>query len=252
MILEFDAGNTRIKWRCLNHRTAAVEAEGVAGSVKELIIAVGEDHRVEFARLCSVRPGPDVEAIRLWIAAAWGLELHIAEVGRSCGGVSNHYVDPGKLGVDRWLAMLAARQRSTEPCVIVDSGTALTIDVLDRDGGHSGGFILPGLNLMRESLQANTGIRLAAGKEELTLQPGHSTEAAVFNGTLTALIATIEAVTNSITEGGQPLLFFSGGDADLLAAHTSLPNIEVVAGLVLDGLAIACPYSPEGFDPASG
>ena len=252
MILEIDAGNTRIKWRCLNPRTAAVEAEGVVPGVKELIIAVGEDHRVEFARLCSVRAGPDVEEIRQWIAAAWGLELQIAEVSRSCGGVSNHYVEPGKLGVDRWLAMLAARQKSTEPCVIVDSGTALTIDVLGGDGEHRGGFILPGLSLMRESLQANTGIRLAEGHEELTLEPGHSTEAAVFNGTLTALIAIIERVTNSITEAAQPPLFFTGGGADLLAAYMSLPKIEVVAGLVLDGLAIACPYSAEDFDPASG
>ena len=252
MILEIDAGNTRIKWRCLNPGTAAMAAEGVVSGVKELIIAVGENHRVEFARLCSVRAGPDVEEIRQWIAAAWGLELQIAEVSRSCGGVSNHYVDPGKLGVDRWLAMLAARQISTEPCVIVDSGTALTIDVLDRNGEHRGGFILPGLNLMRKSLQENTGIRVAEGQEELTLEPGHSTEAAVFNGTLTALIATIETVINSITEAGQPTLLLTGGGGDLLAAYMSLPKTEVVAGLVLDGLAIACPYSPEGFDPANG
>ena len=59
-------------------------------------------------------------------------------------------------------------------------------------------------------------------------------------------------VINSITEAGQPTLFLTGGGADLLAAYTSLPKIEVVAGLVLDGLAIACPYSPEGFDPANG
>lgn len=252
MILEFDAGNTRIKWRCLNPLTATVEAEGVVSGVKELIIAVGADHRVEFARLCSVRAGPDVEEIRQWIATTWGLELQIAEVSRRCGGVSNHYIEPGRLGVDRWLAMLAARQISTESCVIVDSGTALTIDVLDRDGEHRGGFIIPGLSLMRESLQANTDIRVAAGHEELTLEPGHSTEAAVFNGTLTALIATIERVSDSITEGGQPTLYFTGGGADLLAAYTSLPKIKVVAGLVLDGLTVACPYSAEGFNPASG
>lgn len=248
MILEFDAGNSRIKWRHLEHMSGAVAAEGIVLNVSDLIAAAAPQHRPEFARICSVRGGAIVDEIGNWIKASWDLELHTAEVSRSCGGVSNHYIDTGKLGIDRWLAMLAARQRSSEACVIVDSGTAITIDVLDARGSHNGGFILPGLSLMRESLEVNTGIRLTAGYSELSLQPGHSTDAAVYNGTLTCLVAIIERVADSVSNAIGPALFFTGGDADLLAEIISPRRIEVVPGLVLDGLAIACPYSSAGLD----
>jgi type III pantothenate kinase len=253
MILEFDAGNSCIKWRHLDPTNSVVEAEGSAVDVNGLMAAVIPERRPEFVRICSVRGGAEVDEISSWIKGVWDLELHVAEVSRGCGGVSNHYSDTGKLGIDRWLAMLAARQRSSEPCVVVDSGTAITIDVLDAQGSHGGGFILPGLRLMRESLEAGTGIRLTTGYSLLSLQPGHSTDAAVYNGTLSCLVAIIESVADSVLQASAsqtvaPRLFFTGGDAELLAESTSLPGIEVVAGLVLDGLAVACPYSRAGLD----
>ena len=250
MILEFDAGNSRIKWRELALGGHGVLTEGVACNVTELIQAISTVQKPDFVRLCSVKGETEVDEIRHFIATNWNLELHIAQVSRSCGGVSNQYADIHKLGIDRWLAMLAAFQKAAGSCIVVDAGTALTIDVVDAQGNHDGGFILPGLRLMRESLQAHTAIRLTEAAIENSLELGHSTDAAVCNGTLATVVAIIERVAATEHEGVRPRLYFTGGDAHLLSEKCSLQQIEVVTGLVLDGLAVACPYSPASSDAA--
>ena len=70
--------------------------------------------------------------------------------------MTSGYRDPERLGVDRWLALIAARERSKQPTVIVDAGSACTIDLLDSEGRHLGGYILPGLTAMGEALVRGT------------------------------------------------------------------------------------------------
>ncbi len=108
-------------------------------------------------------------------------------------GVTIRYSDPSRLGVDRWLAMLAAHAASTKACLVVDCGTALTIDKLTASGEHCGGYIIPGLALMRRSLEENTRIRLNKEFEAGGVALGHSTDEAVYHGSLAAAVALIRA-----------------------------------------------------------
>ena len=241
MILELDIGNSRIKWRQLNPGAGGVAIQGQAADVDTLISdLVGIEPTG--VRLCSVRDAGITESVCQWSRTTFAVDPSVAAVQRSCGGVSNQYADLSRLGVDRWLAMLAAYQRAARPCIIVDAGTAVTLDIVAGDGQHQGGYIVPGLKLMATSLEQNTGIRLSEVCNPLTLEPGHSTEAAVFNGNLAALVSLVQRVLRPLAEQEPDLmLYISGGDAELLAAHLDFGNTELVTTLVLDGLAIACP-----------
>ncbi len=235
MILELDIGNTRIKWRQLDERHNDCLAQGHVSDLQELQKLEALQKQPVMARMCSVRDESLNEQLRQWVRSSYGIKLQQARVTRSCGGVSNSYEDVSRLGIDRWLAMLAAYARIAGPCVIVDSGTALTVDILNAEGEHEGGYIVPGLQLMRSSLTENTGIRLAETSRPVSVDPGHSTDEAVLNGTLAALLALIEKATSSSK------LLLTGGDAEVLAEMLADQNWQVIPSLVMDGLAIACP-----------
>lgn len=259
MILELDVGNTRIKWRQLQGGDGKILDMGAVSSVADLVASPAGDACPVMVRLCSVRAAETVNEIRAWVRAAWNLEVQEARVTRSCAGVSNQYTDPGRLGVDRWLAMIAAYHRRPGGCVIVDSGTAVTVDIVAADGKHQGGYIVPGSSLMSRALEDHTRIRLGDPPLQIGIDPGHSTDTAVRHGALAMQVALVEKATRQLAVNTPELnLYLTGGDAELLARHLdispdtdataaalTLRGPEIVSGLVLDGLAYTCP-GPEG------
>lgn len=251
MILEVDFGNTRIKWRFIEAGLARDEpghASVVSSSVSIFLAELQKFQKPEQVRVASVRKDDSLEEFSHWLKDNWGISPRLASVTQQCAGVTNSYAEVSRMGVDRWLAMLSAYKRSQGACIVVDAGTALTIDVLDANGLHLGGYILPGLALMAAALEANTGIRLRNTDDEWVCRPGRSTEQAVHNGALAAVIALIEKTHSSIAVGKHPVAtFLSGGNAPVLrACLDSLAHVSIVPDLVLDGLALACP------DPAVG
>lgn len=243
MILEIDAGNSRIKWRVIDASGGKPLAAGVAADEQELAAQVAPDVALTAARLGCVRGEAAIEQLQAWVASQWPCSLQVARVERECAGVRNHYKDLSRLGVDRWLAMIAAYNRKQTACVIVDAGTALTIDALDAHGNHLGGYILPGRRLMTRAIEENTRIRLQSVPEP-TIEPGHGTEAAVCNAVYASQVALIEKVLRDCAdEQVNPQLFLAGGDAPVLASLLAgaAQDTEIVADLVLDGLRFACP-----------
>jgi len=254
MILELDVGNTRIKWRQLQVGSGKVLSADAALSVAQLIDGEAGSAQPSMVRLCSVRASEAVAEIRSWVQQTWNLEVQEARVTRSCAGVTNHYADLTRLGVDRWLAMIAAFHRRPGGCMIVDSGTAVTVDIVAADGQHQGGYIVPGRALMCRSLQEHTRIRLSASGLEPGVSPGHSTDEAVQHGVLAMQVALVErAIAQVPGDIGDLNLYLTGGDSELLARNLQMPEQaeqgqqaarpepELVSGLVLDGLAYACP-----------
>jgi type III pantothenate kinase len=159
------------------------------------------------------------------------------------GGVFNHYARASQLGADRWVALVAARQRIAEElfpsaCVVVIARTAVTVDALEAGGAFRGGIILPGLNLMLQALAANT--------VSLKMPPGNyhdfptSNADGVFSGAMQALCGAIEQMRNRLAGDGAPAkCFISGGAAVEIASRLTQP-VEVVDNLVLEGvLALA-------------
>jgi type III pantothenate kinase len=103
--------------------------------------------------------------------------------------VTNGYADPGQLGADRWAALIGARQIHRGTVLVVNSGTATTVDVLSSSGFFRGGVILPGIELMKEALAARTaGLPFTRG--EFAEQP--RTADAVESGNLLAQVGVVE------------------------------------------------------------
>lgn len=241
MILELDVGNSRIKWRLLADDLAVLEAGHVSG-FDELLRVTELDAAITLARMCSVRGGEVNKRLEDWVRVKHSVALVQARVAQNCGGVTNQYADVSRLGIDRWLAMLAAYRRAGGACMVIDSGTAFTIDVIDAQGLHLGGYIIPGLRLMHSSLEANTAIRLSDNYSTYSESLGHSTDEAVFNGAVTALLATIKQLSASLGKASDVEIYFAGGDAELLHGLAGLNRSEIVTSLVFDGLDVACPH----------
>jgi len=141
-----------------------------------------------------------------------------------------------QLGVDRWLGLLACRARGLYPAVVVDAGTATTIDLLDSEGVHQGGYILPGLDMMRSALLAGTAIRLheapiACAGDALPV----GTADAIHCGAIQAQVALIERLSAPLGAGGRVVL--GGGMAPAIAAHLRC-RWETMEHMVLQGLAV--------------
>ena len=153
--------------------------------------------------------------------------------------VRSGYRDPGQLGVDRLLAMVAVRARCTGPFCVVDAGSAVTIDFVDADGQHLGGLILPGHGFARECLLARTSI-----PRETAVEPGarlgRDTATAIALGSLYAVAGIIERFvggSDALFPRSGSAVFLGGGDAGLLEAVMPVP-CERVEHLVLSGLAV--------------
>ena len=218
MILDLDIGNTRIKWRLLD-ADDSVYSNGVASSLAELLAVAVEQHRVTRVRVACVRGGDLLAEVTESLAKDWQISVETAQVRRECQGVSVAYEDLTRLGVDRWLAMLAAYRDAGGACVVVDCGTAMTVDLISVEGRHIGGYILPGLRLIPDALTSNTAI-VMQGEPGWGLEPGNSTEEAIYHGALLMLVSLLEkTVVGELSRGSgktAPVVYLTGGDAALL------------------------------------
>ena len=236
MILDFDVGNTRVKWR-LSVPSGAVASRGAEdhGSWREVLTDVDQaPHRVRMACV-NGNVGADISAYCL---ERWGLTPELAAVDPDRQGLVCDYEMPSSLGVDRWLAALACYRTIGGPAVIADAGSALTIDVLAKDA-YRGGYILPGHRLMTRALGSGTwGVRVD-GADEPSLDPGRRTETAVASGGLLALVGAVEKAADRAAINK---VVVTGGDGDLIVASLATRFAVIVApDLVLDGLAVALP-----------
>ncbi|GMG88661.1 type III pantothenate kinase [Biformimicrobium ophioploci] len=244
-VLELDVGNTRAKWRLLEDGIVAQRGTAATGALNALEVQWAEfsPDRVRVANVGGLRVAAQLEALARKI---WGLEPLFAQTSAQCAGVTCGYADHTRLGVDRWLAVLGAfRAGGGTPALVVDCGSAVTIDFLQQRGQHSGGYILPGLRLMRDALFHSTdAVKVTfdqAASENLA--PGTDTQSAVNRGLLVTLRSTIEqchADATAAAAGQEMGLYLTGGDAAVIASTLEIPY-KVVPELVLDGLAAACP-----------
>lgn len=235
MILELDCGNSRIKWRTL---PAAAEGsaswpEFEARGLSALGLPKQAPARV---RLASV--ARQTSLLTAALEAAYGVTVERALVVADCAGVRCGYREPSRLGVDRWLAVLAAAARFPgEDLVVVDAGTAVTVDVVSA-GVHSGGFIGPGLHMMRAALYAETAaVQVPALQSDLPARPGDNTAAAVSGALLLMVLGLVEQARTRYAPLAR--LVITGGDGPVLLP--ALPGAVYLPALVMDGLAVALP-----------
>lgn len=238
MNLLLDIGNTRIKAASENEqRLSAVQAVVHAGvSIDEALATLHFDALPQSVWVSCVA-GPVVQAaVIAWAERTWGLQPCFVATEATACGVVNAYAEAGNLGVDRWLAVIAAHHRAAGAACVVDAGTCLTFDAVNAQGQHLGGLIAPGVTSQRSAVWGRTQVR--AHTQDLQLDAlAASTNDAVSFGTLHGPLGLIERVlaqVNADLDAEQLLL--TGGEAVLLLPH--LEGWEWAPDLVLEGLAV--------------
>lgn len=248
MILELDCGNTLIKWRLLRDGSAMAVAGGVVESDQALIAIVREQNlHLSACRLVSVRTDEETAQLIALIEQSFIVECRVARSATLLAGVRNGYGQYQRLGLDRWLAVVGAYQLSRKAALVIDLGTAVTSDFVSMEGEHLGGFICPGLSLMRTQLRTHTR-RTRYNSEEAAraledLVPGRATAEAVERGCVLMLRGFVSGQVAMAAEflGEDFDVFLTGGDAPLVV--DVVPGARVVPDLVFIGLAIACPVN---------
>ena len=237
MNLLVDIGNTRLKWAVLQDGRldtgyALVNQQITRHGLIEAWKMLTPPERLAIA---CVSRAPLLDLVLAVAVELWPtIEISSVKSEAHAFGVYNAYQQPEKLGVDRWLALVAVRNRYQLPVCIVDCGTAITVDLIDADGKHQGGLISPGLTLMKKSLAAGTEA-LQFYETNYIFGPANFTEAAIYSGTLSAAVGLIEHV---LTKQSKPMqLILTGGDAGIVAAQLAIKPI-VDTDLVLRGLAM--------------
>lgn len=245
MILLLDIGNTRIKWGYLADGRLEVGPPAVHRDrdVDSIWSALWQDLPQPRRVVVACVAGESLRtALAAWCTAHWGVHPeYLAATAQACG-VRNGYRLPAQLGVDRWLSMIGARQLPAVgglPLCVVGCGTALTVDVLNSAGLHLGGWIAPGVGLMRQQLERGTAV-FAAGITHPHEEEGfgHDSMSAVAMGTAQAAAGmVVQALSLSWHRLGiAPMCVVTGGDAGVIQALLPGP-VHVVPELVLSGLA---------------
>ncbi|BAW80252.1 pantothenate kinase type III CoaX-like protein [Candidatus Nitrosoglobus terrae] len=246
MILLVDIGNSRIKWAQL-HGGKPVEIKamirGKTGIKRDLSKAWKGLESISQVIVANVGGSKVAEQLREWSQSNWQITPEFL-IARSNGyGVRNAYSIPEDLGIDRWLGLIAVRQRyrnvdHNSAICIIDCGTAITVDVLAAGGKHLGGLIVPGLVSMSKLLVDNTaGVNEINGKMEHSLLAS-TTSAAVNAGALYATISFIDRINSDVAAEvkGEFKRIITGGDA-LRILPLLRDKYEHLPDLVLWGLA---------------
>jgi type III pantothenate kinase len=234
VILAIDAGNTRLKWG--THNGTQWTAGGAV--MKDQVVRLQDAWKLQPAPAKIVIANVAGELIRSQLTvllARWRVPPHWVTSAKSQCGVVSHYEDPKLLGCDRWAALIGAHHLHSGAALVVMAGTAMTVDALTGDGRFVGGLIVPGLNLMVESLTSKTaGIRVERGKVQTF--PSNTGDA-VWSGALNASAGAIERMLQALEAAGEPgaTVLLSGGAAGEIEALIHGP-VRRVDNLVLEGL----------------
>lgn len=239
MRLLLDLGNTRLKWAL--ESGGRWQAQGAAAWSEDpaLLASTWQALPVPSAVFgASVVDEPREQAVAAQVRALFGLGIHWLRTPASACGVRNAYPEPARLGVDRFLAMVAAHAAGAGDCVLVGVGTALTLDALTAGGQHLGGLIAPGPRLMQQALLGATA-RVRPRNDGVLVDAADNTSDAVVSGCWQAAAALVERFVGRMAPrlGGTPAVRLDGGDAAELAPLLDLRTSMVEHG-VLHGLAV--------------
>lgn len=238
--LQLDAGNTRLKWRLIVGGASAQSGFIHNDADWQIILSLllEELGTLDSIAISTVSGNARLEQLVRILSEATGVEPFIAKTRKSFAGLTVIYKEVERLGVDRWLAMLAAHAHSLHNTkIVVSCGTAITVDVIDGHGNHQGGFIVPGIRLMKKALAVNTANLDNIEHPAEATALGTVTSECINHGVLAMAVSFIH---ETCLKWPGARLFLTGGDASLLQTHIKEEIEQVlIEELVLDGLSIA-------------
>jgi type III pantothenate kinase len=245
--LAIDIGNTRLKWAMYPH--AAIGAEPMAAGA-EFLENIDKLADGEWSRLpppdrmlgCCVAGDAIKRRVEEQMEEQWIVPAHWVVASAGEAGLVNGYDHPTRLGADRWVAMIGARDRMlasgpARPMVVVMVGTAVTVEAVDGEGRFLGGFILPGHGIMLRALESGTaGLHVPTG--EVRRFPTNTSDALTSGGTF-AIAGAIERMVQHVRQqcGAEPVGYMTGGAGWKMAPHMSVP-FELLESLIFDGLLV--------------
>jgi len=240
MKLLVDIGNTRIKWASLQF--GPIESHSFTRSKTGIKASLNSNWKtlenISSIHVSNVAGDKIAQQLTEWTEKQWGLTPTFVQSEKKRFGVTNSYTQVELLGIDRWLALIAARQHARQATCIIDCGTAITIDIVTKYGAHQGGMIIPGLSLMRESLTSKTNNLNNIAEESDFKTLAVNTQSAIQAGTLYTVTATLERIIDDLKQQFNNRIRFiiTGGDAEQL--KPLLPTfIAHYPDIVLKGLA---------------
>lgn len=187
--------------------------------------------------LSSVASDAAIEMLSQELQVAGYADQHWLRSPAEGFGVQNAYAEASALGVDRWLAMVAARQVHDGAVLVIDAGTALTLDLVAVNGRHEGGYIIPGVDLMTASLRRDTARVLFKDGLLQSIDPGTSTDACVGAGIWLTQVASVRAVMSQhpshvpLLTGGRGQSLLELGIQATYRPQLVLEGLAIVAGL---------------------
>lgn len=248
MILDLDIGNTLTKWRLKSSVSNKIIDRGSIWTRDrwDNSESIPDFRDIKVMRVSNVG-GKEVLGEVERLARRFRVPLHVARSTIKFAGVRNAYKEPEKLGIDRWLGLLAA-YHEFGACFVVDCGSAITIDLVKADGGHLGGYIAPGIRLMKESLKLGTkNVAIDPDDSHRGLMNfGRSTQEAVSHGIYLAALGQITLAYRqayNLTEHLLPVIL-TGGDAQLIAGGLEIDSY-CWPDMVYAGLELMFPVTDE-------
>ena len=183
------------------------------------------------------------QALQKGCGNLWSLDAKRMSSPKKACGLTNAYEDVESLGSDRWFAMLGAFNQQTTASsssssyLVVGCGSAITLDIIDSEGLHQGGYILPGLAMMKKSLALETAnVCVDPELSNPSLLPAKTTAGCVDAGILLSAVKLIEAVFEQQSQHNPVRCYLAGGDAAVITDLLSIKYV-IMPNLVLRGLA---------------
>ena len=247
MIFLIDLGNTYLKWAELRN---GVLEESARENIRDNDLAYILDKswsvlkKPERILVSSVASSKQYNQFVGWVENFWHIKPERVVPTSSAYGIKTCYSDPEILGSDRWLAIIAAHQHYQGDVCVIDCGTAITADILMADGQHAGGYIVPGLYMMMQTLlneTASISINISTQQDKFITQPGTSTDECVQHGAILSVLGFIEKIHSNIESqfDRQFTYLLTGGDAQHLIPHLSISmSVNHKPLLILEGLAV--------------
>ncbi|HSR02342.1 MAG TPA: type III pantothenate kinase [Methylophilaceae bacterium] len=244
MLMVIDAGNTRTKW-------AVVRPDGTLSSVQstlntKLLTSVLKQDLTLVDKAVVANVAGEIIAAQLKSIMPKSLEPSFMMPASEACNVINRYEQVEKLGIDRWAAVIAAWHMNKQPSLVINAGTAITIDALGKDktekkGEYLGGSIMPGLQLLFDALSENTANLNIGEAGRVDLFP-KKTVNAIQTGCMNAIVGAVVLQTKQLEKhcAFLPKVVISGGDAVKIAEALShhIKRVIVAENLVLQGLAL--------------
>lgn len=243
--LLLDVGNSRIKWGLLAggniHKTGHISQQRIRENGLQ-VLTRKLPRRVDEVFVSNVAGTSFATRLSGVVGMHCDCDVRFARSQKEGWGLRNGYAQPRRMGVDRWVAMVGAWAEFHDACLVIDVGTAVTLDAIDETGAHLGGQIIPGSSTMVNALSAATSdiptVRPLPKGGRASLQMfGQSTAAAVREGVQNAIVGAVDRAFGTLQSNScEPTVVLTGGDASrILGALASTPVHR--PHLVLQGLA---------------